>query len=101
MTREKTNSVQEFSSSVDDKFPMLKALHADGPAADRAEQMMLYGQFVGSWDGQILAQSFHVDSNAEVFSTVAIEMKQRSKSILAGHYKVKLSRMFGLRLHVI
>lgn len=26
-------------------------LHADGPAADRADQMMLYGQFVGSWDG--------------------------------------------------
>lgn len=26
-------------------------LHADGPAADRAAAMMLYGRFVGSWDG--------------------------------------------------
>jgi len=82
MTREKTNSVQEFSSSVDDKFAMLKALHADGPAADRAEQMMLYGQFVGSWDGQILAQSFHVDSNAEVI----FEGGDRNETTLEVHF---------------
>ena len=28
-------------------------LHAVGPAADRAAQMMLYGQFEGSWDGTL------------------------------------------------
>src|ERR1700704_3717851 len=28
----------------------LDALHAEGPAADRTAKMMLYGQFVGSWD---------------------------------------------------
>jgi hypothetical protein len=27
-----------------------EALHSDGPARDRAEKMMLYGQFVGSWE---------------------------------------------------
>ena len=28
----------------------LAALQATGPAADRADRMALYGQFVGSWD---------------------------------------------------
>ena len=28
----------------------LDALGADGPAADRAGKMDLYGRFVGSWD---------------------------------------------------
>jgi hypothetical protein len=28
----------------------LDALHAEGPAADRAGKMALYGRFVGSWD---------------------------------------------------
>ena len=32
---------------------LLETLHADGPAPDRASQMMLYGQFVGSWDGTL------------------------------------------------
>lgn len=31
--------------------PMLRALHAGGPAADRAARMALYGQFLGSWSG--------------------------------------------------
>ena len=30
--------------------PFLDALHAEGPATDRAGKMALYGQFVGSWD---------------------------------------------------
>jgi len=30
--------------------PFLDALGADGPAADRAGKMELYGRFVGSWD---------------------------------------------------
>ena len=38
----------------DDQVPMLEALHAEGPAPDRASQMMLYGQFVGSWDGRFV-----------------------------------------------
>jgi hypothetical protein len=67
MTIGKNHFVQELPSNlIDDKFPMLKALHSGGPAFDRAEQMMLYGQFVGSWDGRILSKRFHVDSNAKV-----------------------------------
>jgi len=30
--------------------PLLEALGADGPAADRAGKMDLYGRFIGSWD---------------------------------------------------
>jgi hypothetical protein len=29
---------------------MVKKLHADGPALDRADKLMLFGQFVGDWD---------------------------------------------------
>jgi hypothetical protein len=36
------------------QFPMLKALHSDGPAQVRSEKMMLYGQFIGSWEGDIV-----------------------------------------------
>ena len=34
-----------------------RALLADGPAADRAAKMMLYGQFVGSWDGTVVVHN--------------------------------------------
>lgn len=37
-----------------DQFPMLVALHAGGPAPDWADQMMLYGQFIGSWEGRVV-----------------------------------------------
>jgi hypothetical protein len=33
--------------------PFLETLRADGPAPDCAAHMMLYGQFVGSWDGTL------------------------------------------------
>jgi hypothetical protein len=31
----------------------IAALHADGPVADRAEALELYGQFIGDWDADI------------------------------------------------
>jgi hypothetical protein len=31
-----------------------QALMASGPASDRAEKMMLYGQFIGSWEGTVI-----------------------------------------------
>ncbi len=36
----------------------LEVLSADGPAADRKEKMMLYGQFIGDWLGNMV---FHDD----------------------------------------
>jgi hypothetical protein len=40
---------------VEQEAPVLaNALLAGGPAPDRAEKMMLYGQFVGSWDGRVV-----------------------------------------------
>lgn len=30
------------------------ALIASAPASDRAEEMMLYGQFIGTWDGKVI-----------------------------------------------
>jgi hypothetical protein len=40
----------------------LSVLYADGPAADRAEKMALYGQFVGGWDTDVVA---HAQDGAE------------------------------------
>jgi hypothetical protein len=33
---------------------LIAALHADGPASDRADRLGLYGQFVGDWDADIV-----------------------------------------------
>jgi hypothetical protein len=83
MVNEKNKTSEELTLNViDDKFPMLKALHADGPAPDQAEQMMLYGQFIGSWDGQVLSQRFHVDLNAEV----VFEEGDRIQTTLEVHF---------------
>jgi hypothetical protein len=48
---------------------LLRNLHADGPAADRAAPMMLYGQFEGSWGGTLKyldAEGIHRETTAEV-----------------------------------
>ena len=34
---------------------VIAALHAAGPAADRAENLGLYGQFIGDWDADIVS----------------------------------------------
>jgi len=55
---------------------MLDALHAEGPAADRADRMMLYGQFVGSWDGTLAyqdAEGVRRETSAEVHFDWALE----------------------------
>jgi hypothetical protein len=49
--------------------PMLQALRAERPASDRAGPMMLYGQFVGSWDGRMTyvdREGVRQETNAEV-----------------------------------
>jgi hypothetical protein len=38
-----------------DQYPMLNVLHSDEPVQDRSNKMMLYGQFVGSWEGHVKA----------------------------------------------
>ena len=37
-----------MSNSRDSAF--VAALHSDGPAADRADKMQLYGRFIGDWE---------------------------------------------------
>lgn len=46
-----------------------QALMASGPASDRAEKMMLYGQFIGSWDGTVIEHrpdGQHFENSCEV-----------------------------------
>ena len=48
---------------------LVQNLHADAPAPDRAQQMMLYGQFLGSWDGTLRyvdAEGARHETTAEV-----------------------------------
>jgi hypothetical protein len=55
---------------------MLRFLHAEGPAPDRAARMMLYGQFVGSWDGTVVvheADGARRESSCEVHFGWALE----------------------------
>jgi hypothetical protein len=44
--------------------PFFAALHADGPAPDRAGRMMLYGQFIGSWE--LVVTEFRDDGTTRV-----------------------------------
>src|SRR5262245_51792888 len=46
---------------------LVKALYAEGPAQDRARHMMLYGQFIGSWDGSMVYQQFRIVSGNTTF----------------------------------
>lgn len=48
----------------------------DGPAHDRADKMMLYGQFLGAWDGTVTrygANGERFDASAEVHFGWALE----------------------------
>ncbi|MEN6318661.1 MAG: hypothetical protein ABFD82_07895 [Syntrophaceae bacterium] len=40
-----------------DQFPMLNVLHSEKPAPDKATKMMLYGQFVGPWEGYVVVHA--------------------------------------------
>jgi hypothetical protein len=55
------------TESIRPGFPLRDVLHANGPAPDRAPQMMLYGQFVGSWQGAL----HYSDRNGERHTTTA------------------------------
>jgi hypothetical protein len=46
---------------------LAEALLASGPAADRGDPMMLYGQFVGEWDGRLL---YHGETELETTAEV-------------------------------
>lgn len=52
-----------------ESLSFIEALSANGPAPDRADKMMLYGQFVGAWDGTVTvyrADGERFDSSCEV-----------------------------------
>jgi hypothetical protein len=52
---ENTDSVDPFPRTiVFESLGFSHALIASAPASDRAEKMMLYGQFIGSWDGKVI-----------------------------------------------
>jgi hypothetical protein len=57
-----TGDLREYSDSLNlfrktntsESQSFYQALIASGPASDRAEKMMLYGQFIGSWEGTVI-----------------------------------------------
>jgi hypothetical protein len=60
-----------------ESFSFIEALcGSGGPAQDRADKMMLYGQFVGAWDGTVTKYGLNgkrFDSSAEVHFGWALE----------------------------
>ncbi len=48
------SSPGEAQMSNSKSSDLITALHADGPAPERAEALKLYGQFVGDWDADIV-----------------------------------------------
>jgi hypothetical protein len=54
-SRVSSDSVDPFrKAAVSESKGFCHALIASRPASDRAEKMMLYGQFIGSWDGTVI-----------------------------------------------
>ena len=39
-----------------DAWTFIDVLHANGPAADHADKLGLYGQFVGDWETDIITR---------------------------------------------
>jgi len=66
---ERTQAAASSRSTEGRLGALREALLANCPAQDRAEQMMLYGQFLGSWDGTVVvhdAESGRRESTCEV-----------------------------------
>jgi hypothetical protein len=86
---------------------MLKRLASEGPAPDRAAQMMLYGQFVGSWEGTVvvhLPDGGRRESTAEVHFGWALEGRAIQDVWIAPALRDRKpgeqSRMYGTTLRV-
>src|SRR5215469_14529026 len=86
---------------------LIDALCAKGPADDRAESMMLYGQFVGSWDGTVIvyrASGERFESSCEVHFGWALAGRavQDVWIVPARHGRApgEEDRMFGTTLRV-
>jgi hypothetical protein len=86
---------------------MLKRLASEGPAPDRAAQMMLYGQFVGSWEGTVvvhLPDGARREATCEVHFGWALEGRAIQDVWIApalrGRKMGEQSRMYGTTLRV-
>ena len=54
-----TSSAGMNAAADPNQAAMFQALAAPGPAQDRARRMMLYGRFVGSWNGSMVVWGAH------------------------------------------
>jgi hypothetical protein len=61
-----------------------KSLLADGPAADRAQELNLYGQFIGDWDTDVVT-----------YTPDDVRHRARARSTLAGFLRAGRFRMCG------
>ena len=80
---------------------------SDGPASDRADKMMLYGQFVGAWDGTVTRYGVNgerFDSSAEVHFGWALEGRAIQDVWIApsrlGRAAGEADKMYGTTLRV-
>lgn len=85
----------------------IEALDASGPAPDRAEKMMLYGRFVGAWDGTVTvhrASGERFESSAEVHFGWALQGRAVQDVWIvparAGRAPGEADRMYGTTLRI-
>jgi hypothetical protein len=94
--------------AIGSKAPALpEALLATGPAADRGAKMMLYGQFVGSWDGTVVVHEVgggRRESSSEVHFGWVLGGRAVQDVWIApsrhGRHPAEQDRMYGTTLRV-
>jgi hypothetical protein len=83
---------------------LANALVSSGPADDRAPQMMLYGQFVGSWDGKVVVHrpdGGRFESSCEVhFGWALAGRAVQDVWIVPSRSAGEADRMYGTTLRV-
>jgi hypothetical protein len=86
---------------------LAEVLLSDGPALDRANKMMLYGQFIGSWEGRVVVHEpggARRESTAEVHFGWALNGRAIQDVWMAparaGRKAGEQDRMYGTTLRV-
>jgi hypothetical protein len=90
-----------------ESLSFIQALGADGPAPDRADKMMLYGRFIGAWDGTVTRYGDNGDrfsSSAEVHFGWALEGRAIQDVWIVpsrvGRPPGEAARMYGTTLRI-
>jgi hypothetical protein len=102
------NGADQFRKTIaSESLGFTKTLIASAPASDRAEKMMLYGQFIGSWEGTVLVNrpdGQRIENSCEVHFGWALAGRAVQDVWVAPSRKTRTAgakdRMYGTTLRV-